>query len=228
MPESLTSGFLRGQLHLRQAAARAVRRHWQALPGYDRADLPVWLERVVPTILASQRQSVALTNAYLASTMRRRPFGLHVDDLIGPAVRAGTPLEEVWARPFVTQWTALKAGSTFADANAAALARAEGMARFDVQASMRSTSTAVQQADNAIVGYRRVADADCCDYCAAIDGAFVKSADAMPLHPGCGCGLEPVTGTPRPSTEPPSTVAVHEHGELGPVLTNPEHSFESL
>lgn len=221
-------GFIRGQQRIREATARAVRRHWAALPGYDRADLPRWLELVVPTVTAGQRQSVALTNAYIATKLQRRPLGLQVDELIGSAVRGGVPLDAVWARPFVTHWTALKAGTPFAQANAAGLARAESMARFDVQASARSTAQAVQVADDTVVGWRRVADADCCDYCAAIDGAFVKSADAMPLHNGCGCGLEPVTGRPRTPTPTPETVAVHEHGELGPVLGDPSHDFTAL
>src|SRR4051794_19937682 len=50
-----------------------------------------------------------------------------------------------------------------------------------------------------IVGYRRVVDGDCCDFCAAVDGAFVYSDDPMPLHPGCGCSVEPVTAEERSS-----------------------------
>ena len=44
-----------------------------------------------------------------------------------------------------------------------------------------------------IIGWQRAADAEACPFCEMIDGAFVKTADAMALHNGCNCGLEPIT-----------------------------------
>lgn len=54
-----------------------------------------------------------------------------------------------------------------------------------------------------IVGWRRVANAGACIYCQTLEGAFVKSADAMPMHPGCGCTLEPVLGKARKRRDEP-------------------------
>lgn len=55
-----------------------------------------------------------------------------------------------------------------------------------------------------IVGYVRVADGEACDFCEAVDGAFVSSADPMPLHNGCGCGAEPITADdPRAAKRQP-------------------------
>lgn len=45
-----------------------------------------------------------------------------------------------------------------------------------------------------IVGYTRVADPGACAFCQEVDGAFLRSSDPMPLHPGCGCGVEPIVG----------------------------------
>ena len=99
---------------------------------------------------------------------------------------------------------------------------------MDVQLASRATFAAIQDADKTIFGFQRVADGDACAYCRMIDGAYVKRADAMALHNYCGCTLEPLT-EPHPSAARlPSGVAVHEHSELGPVLTAPEHVFTTL
>jgi hypothetical protein len=223
---TLADASIREQARLRELAARAVATAWDGLPGHDEQDVPAFLRLVLPVVFGAQVQSARLTDAYLARELGRRPVGVPAAQVAGQAVRAGAQPEDVYRRPFVTVWTALSEGRPFADAVAAGRAHAAQSARMDVQLANRATYQAVQEADQAIRGYRRVADADACAYCQMIDGAFVKSADAMPLHPGCGCGLEPVTD--RVTQSPvPDAVAVREHGELGPVLTDPAHNFTS-
>ena len=246
MSRELAEAHIEAERLLRKTAVAAITAAWRALPGHNEADLPGWLLTSTPIALAAQRQSVALTEAYLARVLERQPFGLPADDLIGAGVRNGAPPEEVYKRPFVTLWGRLGAGANFADASAAALARAQGTVAMDVQLSMRATANAAQEVET-IYGYQRVADAGACTFCQEVDGAYVKSADAMPLHNNCGCGLEPLTeshplavflpdGTrirnyrhgPLINTPPPDTVAIHEHGELGPVLGDPSHDFTQL
>lgn len=225
---------------------RLVARVWRALPGYDRENIDEWLTAVVPVVLAGQRSSVALTEAFLAGHMDRQPLGVNADELIGAAVRNGVEPSEVYQRPFVTLWSALSEGAPYEAAAAMALARAQSTAAMDIQLSMRATAGAVQDADPGIYGYQRVANPGACAFCSEVDGAYVKSADAMPLHNHCGCGLEPLPdriahadakylpdGTqirkyqhgPLLDTPTPPTVAVHEHGELGAVLASPDHNF---
>jgi len=50
-------------------------------------------------------------------------------------------------------------------------------------------------AEDIIWGYQRVADGDACEFCAMIDGAQFRTEDPMPIHPNCGCGVEPVEYT---------------------------------
>ena len=108
------------------------------------------------------------------------------------------------------------------------LARATSTAAMDVQLAARATFGAVQEADDGVYGYQRVADGDACEFCQAVDGAYVKSGDAMALHNNCGCSLEPLT-VPHPrAARLPDGVAVHEHGELGPMLGDAAHDFTSL
>lgn len=73
-------------------------------------------------------------------------------------------------------------------------------------------------ADEIIWGYQRVADGDACEFCAMLDGAQFRTDDPMPIHPGCGCGVEPVeytrlskgrknsTKARRPDAEPAQSV----------------------
>lgn len=196
-------------------------RIWDDLPGYDRRNIDEWLSKVLPVIATSQRASGNLTEAYLARALERQPFGIVAD-----YPRNGASPDEVYQRPFVTLWSKLGEGLLYADAVSAGLARATSTAAMDVQMAMRSTAGAVQSVDDGIYGYQRVADGGACNFCLEVDGAFVKDGGAMPLHNHCGCGLEPLTSPRRPAPTP-STVAVHEHGELGPVLTDPAHDFTS-
>lgn len=161
---------------------------------------------MLPLVTAAQRQSILLTDAYLARALDRPPLGVDATAVIASLRRDTTP-DQVYRRPFVTVWTALSKGTPFEQAIAAGLVRAAATAAMDVQLAHRGALQAAQDLDPRIRGYRRVADASACTYCSALDGAFVKNADAMALHNGCGCGLEPVDE--EPDTSPlPDGVAV--------------------
>lgn len=231
---------IRAERLLRDLVRRRVRQIWAGLPGYDEADVDQWISKIVPLVLSGQRQSVALTEAYLARAVGRQPLGVSTDKLIGAGARNGSPPQEVYRRPFVTVWTALTEGKQWQDAVNAGGARAEGMAAMDVQLSMRDTLRAVGQADDSIWGYQRVADDSACEFCLMVDGAQFKTDDPMPLHNFCGCGAEAIVYTrgvanrnaldafnASPTPVPPE-VAIHEHGELGPVLADPSDHFTKL
>src|ERR1700753_3892350 len=106
--DPLVDAQIRGQHQIRESTSTALKRIWESLPGYDRPNLDEWLSKPLPIVEAGQRQSVALTNAYLARSLERQPLGLDVEELIGSAVRNGTEPAIVYERPFVAVWTALK------------------------------------------------------------------------------------------------------------------------
>lgn len=205
---------------------RGIELRWQGLASHDEEDVGPWLQAVVPLVLAAQRQSVTLTDAYVARTLQRQPRGIDpravIDALRGPV----TP-EVVYRRPFIKVWTALSQGRPYEDAVAAGLERAKKAAQADVQMAQRAAMQAVQEREPRIRGWVREPDGDACSYCMAIAGAFVKRADASPLHPGCGCTLVPVEQEQRQDRLPP-TVAVYEHGEMGATLEDPAHSHIDL
>lgn len=228
MPSELTLAHLDAQRRLREIVAAAVASTWTGLGSYDERDVARWLELVLPVVLAGQRQAAALTDAYLASALDRRPLGISPQLVTGPAVRAGAAPADVYRRPFVTVWTALADQTPWEQAVRDGLERATSTAEMDVQLAMRAASHQVQQADERLFGFRRAVNAGACKFCQLVDGAYVKSADAMPLHNRCGCGLEPLTAPHPRAAVLPDGVAVREHGELGPLLTDPAHDFTEL
>ena len=231
MNPDLAAAHILGQQRLREVASKGTERIWEDLPGYDRENVDEWLSKVLPLILAAQRQSVALTEAFLARAVGRLPLGADPAEVTGAGVRAGAQPEDVYARPFVTVWTALKAGREWEDAVAAGLARATSTAATDVQLSMRGTLRAVGEADDLILGYQRVPDGNACTFCKLVSGQRYHTSQLMPIHNHCGCGVDVITGAERPDFTgrlDNDTVAVREHGELGPVLVDPAHNFAEL
>jgi hypothetical protein len=134
------------QERLRALVEQGIGTAWDALPGYDEEHVEEFIQRAVPFVLAGQRQAVSLTEAFLSRAVGRQPLGVEHEALIGAAVRAGAPPEQVYRRPFVTVWTALQRGTLWPDAVNAGRARATASAVTDVQLSMRATLRAVAQA----------------------------------------------------------------------------------
>lgn len=221
---SLTDAHITTLAAIRDIVRRGVSGAWGSLPAYDDAQVAEFLALALPIVRGGQEKAASVTDAYVAATLGRQPLGIPTGEVTGAAIRAGALPDEVYRRPFVTVWTALSAGSQYEQAVSAGLARATNLAATDVQLTARQTFQAIQQRDTSIRGYRRQADGAACAFCRLVDGAFVKSAGAMPLHPGCGCGLEPVLAR-EPVTALPDGVAVHQHGELGPTLGAPDHDF---
>ncbi len=235
----LAEAHIVAQQRLRELTATGVQRAWQQLPGYDEANVDQFLSQVVPLVLAAQRQSVLLTEAFLARELGRLPLGIAFSSLIGAALRAGAAPEEVYRRPFVTVWTALRDDRPRTEAVAAGADRAVSTAVTDVQLAMRATLRDVGDADRHILGYQRVPDGDACAFCRLVAGQRYTTDQLMPIHNRCGCGVDVITERNRGDftgntdndldvTRDGLTAAVKQHGELGPVLVNGAHHFTAL
>lgn len=177
------------QGHLRRLVADYVATAWEGLPGYDERDLAAWLEQVVPLVDAAQRQAVTLAQAYIAQALGGVPLGITPEADIGAAARGGTPVEEVYRRPFVSVWTALSRGIAFADAVKIGLERATSTAETDVQLAMRSAVRTVGEADTRVAGYARDPNSGACDLCLMASTQRYRVGDLMPIHNRCGCGV---------------------------------------
>jgi hypothetical protein len=228
MASPLAEAHIEGEARLRSAVVAAVISIWESLSGYDRENVDEWLTQVVPVVETGQRASAALTAAFIAQVLGKDTLDLDQEEVIGAVVRNGTPPATVYERPFITLWSGLGAGLDFQAASNKALARATGSAAMDVQLTMRATADVIERAEPGLFGFERVTDPTACEFCREVNGAYVKRASAMPLHNHCGCGLQPLTEPHPLAVELPSGVAVHEHGELGPLLGSPDHDFTSV
>lgn len=227
--DPLVAAQVQAKLRLQQLAAAAAVTVWDALPHYDRPNIDQFLSTALPVLGGANLQSVALTEAYLARALDRQPLGVDAHQVVA-GIRNGATAEEVYRRPFVTVWSALSRGAPFDEAVAAGRARAAAAAATDVQLAFRDTLRAAGEADRTIMGYARVANPGACDFCQRVDGGQFLKHDPMPLHPHCNCGarvVEYTRGRHFTPTATPDTVAVHDHGELGPVLADPAQHFTS-
>jgi hypothetical protein len=253
MTTALESAQITAQAHLRTITASMVAQTWQRLPHYDEANVDEWLTKVLPIILAAQSQSVALTRAYLARALDAPAASVDVEQLVGAPLRNGAAPEEVYRRPFVTVWSDLKGGALWKDAVAHGLDRASSMAATDVQLAQTHTAAAVSRVDQHVTGFERVPDPGACSLCLIASTQRYDRGELLPIHNRCGCGVrllsEPgarghhpellrelkaageinrITAQRQAAAARKASgldVAVHEHGEMGPVLANAADDF---
>lgn len=233
MPDRLTTAYQMQLRRTREAVGSAVANQWQRLGSYNEADVPEFVSRVTPIVAAGQTRAVALSNAYVARKLGVTPYGVNVPDLRS-TLRNGTPPEVVYRRPFVTVWTALSNGDDWETAVQSGQAQAESSSLMDVALAMTAAylvfGALSASSGDEIVAWRRVAESNCCDFCQMLDGVHTGPTEPQPLHNRCGCTAEPITrkSSPADFVTPGDTVGdvtIHQHGELGPVITQAGDHF---
>lgn len=234
---ALAEAHIEGQRRIRVRTAATVAAAWDGLGKWDDEDVGRWLSTVLPVVAGAERASSALTNAFLARALGRRPVGVALDRVTGAAVRNGTPPADIYRRPLVTVWTALAEGVPWVDAVARGQTRASASAQTDVQLTSRATLREIGNADPGIHGFERVPDGDACELCLIASTQRYHTDQLMPIHDRCGCSVEPIlepTGqiinrdryeALAAGDDAAVRATIQEHGELGPVLTNADHHF---
>jgi hypothetical protein len=216
----------------RAAVAHALEAHWKALPDYRDEQIDPFLDKVIPIVHAGQRRAASLTDAYMSRMLKTAPLGLDLDAIIGN-VRNGVDSRTVYQRPFVTMWAAIATIGIEA-AIIKGMNRLTSTAEMDVAMTARDASKAFGTSSGRVAGFVRVADPDCCDFCQSIDGAYVRSDSAAPLHNRCGCTLEPIGSDSSAADNSFDAITsgmtwddaeIQEHGELGPVIVAKGDSF---
>ncbi|WP_433253201.1 hypothetical protein ACQPYK_09405 [Streptosporangium sp. CA-135522] len=143
------------------------------------------------------------------------------------------PLEDVYTRPFHRLWTDLSKGKRYNDAVQAEASRLAKSIETDLQLASRSAAQAAMEADERIVGYKRVLSdkPNHCPLCVVAATNTYSRGDLMPIHPACGCSVDPVyegsngshflddevSNAYKRALEAGS-IAVSDHGEYGPYL----------
>lgn len=202
--------------------------------------------RVVAQIETTQRLTATITNSYL-SRVASGVVGQTVaaPGIVLPAsLRAGVDHVAVYERLGATYRYAASTGASPAQALATTLARGVAMGQMDNLLAFRAQSRQFMSSSDKITNYRRVirpelSRSGTCGLCAVASDQMYASDELMPVHEHCNCGVLPVARGKDPgrslnasefkaiydaagSTDAKDlkkvTIAIHEHGELGPVL----------
>src|SRR3954452_23626755 len=96
----LVAAYIAAQAALRARSGAQMAATWQALPNYDRSDIPSFLATAVPLAQAVKIASVRITSAFLTNRVGK-PVVVNPQDV---AIRNGVDPAEVYSRPFVNVW----------------------------------------------------------------------------------------------------------------------------
>jgi hypothetical protein len=168
---------------------------WFSIVEYSAESLDLFLEVVIPIILAGRDTSADVTLAYLsdvlelqgATVSRELPRRPDLD------IRNGMSIEEVYSRPHHQLWTDLSKGKPFDLARDHAANRLRQLIETDIQLSHTHSSRSLFAERNDVVGFRRVPAGDyTCALCLIASTQRYRKMDLMPIHPGCDCRVAPI------------------------------------
>ena len=254
-PEQVVAGYGGAVAQVRARVVAFASAAWRAQGSYRDADVEALVAMIVPRVRAGQVQVAQLTAAYIAQVASLRAGStvapVAVDAAAVTAGR-GVAADEVYRRPFVEVWTSLAEGAGFRDAVARGARRLESLVSTDVQMARVRQSDASLRASGARY-YRRTTDGDSCALCALASTQRYRVGDLLPIHPGCGCGVDalPDATDPGQVLDPDRVEQIHavvadqlgiadrggravdyrklvlvqDHGEYGPTLTLRAHRF---
>lgn len=257
-PDQVIARYQATYLNVRTAAAARVAGLWDRLGGLTDEQADAFIAAALPVVAGAQTATGGLVAAYISTLTGlvtgepARPAAIRPADLSTGALR-GVAAAEVYRRPAVAARTAIANGRSPQEAFRFGRNRASDLAETDVILAQREATVRSVSLDERIVGYRRVLTGRSCAFCATASTQRYRTADLMPIHDRCDCGVAPIYGDRDPGQvinkgllrdiktaskgrsgdywnarhfnvsedgdlEFPK-VAVHEHGELGPVLT---------
>lgn len=244
-PVQLFNAYTNTTIAVRARVLAYIRASWNTLDAWREPDIERFVARIVPVVTGGQVQIASLTDGYLAAMasavlgIPSRPIGIPAKLVTDLAMR-GVATSDVYRRMGPTVWTALSRGYDLRAAAGQGLTRALITAGTDLQlAKTHSVRYSASRNDN-IVGYSRVPDGAACELCLLASTQRYHNEDLMPIHDRCGCDVEPLFGEHDPgqvidqelldrinaAQQSDVAVAVHEHGELGPVLAVAGQNFD--
>lgn len=244
---------------LRASMVQQLYAMWFGLGNYRDANAKDFLDLSIPLVKAARETSAQATMTYIQFQLELQGSDSTVDMpdmqvVAGDAIRKGTPIEEVYARPFVELWTALKNGHTLEEAVQFGADRLRQLVETDIQLAHTNTARSIFSTNKDVKGFRRVPTGSyTCALCMIASTQRYRKLDLMPIHPGCDCRVAPIISEDTiPRVVDKETLArihssiekqfgmsasdarqidyrkillVEEHGEYGPTLTVARHKF---
>lgn len=216
---ALAAPYVLAMARLRRAMAEFVLRQFRLGESWRDRDADRFVRAVVPRVTAAQLTVSSLTSGFLdrmASEMtgtHAPPVGLPSSEITGSALRAGVDPDVVYRRPYTQVWTDLAAGTPLDEALQAAERRATSIVLTDLQLAKTHTAHKVMQADERVVGYRRVPQGTyTCALCLILSTRRYRKGNLAEVHPGCDCDVEIIVGEfdPGPVLDDDFLNAVHD------------------
>lgn len=254
---SLDDAYAAQVREIRKAIASMASDMWHGLPHYRDDSVRRLEAALLPRVRAGQLQIAQLTDAYLQMQMREMGIWFEPGGVLpGVTQGRGVAPEDVYRRPFVTAYSALKEGKPLALAVAAGATRLTDIVLTDMQmAKVRQAQATLGRSDASMT--RRVLNGSTnCPLCVVASTQPYKATALLPIHPGCDCGVKVIPeytqadaiadddlleqthslvqqhlGVRDRSARHPDyrkAVLVQEHGEYGPTLTWADQNFTKL
>lgn len=175
---------------------------WLDLPTRDKVELPVFLEAALPLVEDAFTTAFSITEAtnsaqgYLLLGEDFSDVPVNLLDVM-KQLRGGVPLSEVYVRPFVNYWTALKSQTggpgSLEDALSSGANRFRQLVDSDIDRLSDFTGIEKFANEHGIVGYRRVLVGPVnCALCIVASTQRYHKRQLKPMHPRCDCTVAPV------------------------------------
>jgi hypothetical protein len=212
---------------IRELVSGQVAAIWTGLGAYRDPQVAQFIRVVVPKVQAGQIATARLTAQYLGGPILSR------ERIV--AARKVDPAVE-YRRPAVNLYTLLSQGASFADAVTSSTQLIGDLTATDLQLALRLQGQH-SLGSQGHTRYRRVlTGSENCERCAIASTNVYSTSDLLPIHDHCDCTVEPIressaavdlSGLTLTSARAEavaagvsleSLVAVHQHGELGPVI----------
>jgi len=195
----------------------ALTRMFNGLGSWHRPDAQRFAAAAVPMVEGAQTALATLTSNYVASVaseaLRRPVAPPPIPQVARARLRLVDPTE-VYQRPFVGAYTALRDGQPLDQALNGARLRLREVAEGDMQLAYAHASQAAMEGlpeGQRPTGWRRVlVGSENCAMCVIASTQVYRRSDLNPIHPSCDCTVEPVFGhIPDRVIEPQRLEQVH-------------------
>lgn len=189
-PDRLTVAYMAQVAAIRNRVLSYAVAMWGSSASLRNADVDRLIARIVPVVRGGQLQVAGVTNAYVAQLAKLEG----VAAVLAPVDRAtvaeyrGVPAEEVYRRPAVTTYTALKDGKPFSTAREEGIQRLKSLVTTDVQQARNRQAREAYSASGFDYTVRTLSGSENCALCVIASTQRYHAAGLMPIHPGCDCG----------------------------------------
>lgn len=238
-----------------RAVAQVVRTFEELDDWYDHDEIGRLATRAGQLVRASAQATASRSDAYMTRVFTEMlggsPTPAGALRIVAPLRNGVSRWETAYGRIADTVRLELSRGKPVDDAVKIGFDRADAMVRTDLSLARRAQWKQSITANPNANGYRRVIHPEMsktgtCGLCIAAADRWYSRESLLPLHDRCKCSVLPITTALDPgrtlndadladvyasadSTKAADLkrvrYAVHEHGELGPVLTNARHHW---